>query len=137
MAAPQRGPVRLATTTDEKSAAHINDAVEHGTQTDPVVKTDALATSSIIYSALNGIPEAQLDNTTRNMKAIAQRLSKNSLASWYKGAVLLTGTRDEISEVYGEDFTRANCYSGLGPLYVMQPWLTELRRSYGNDWNGK
>ena len=87
MAAPQRGPVRLATTADEKSAAHINDAAEHGTQTDPVVKTDALAISSIIYSALNGIPEAQLDDTTRNMKGIAQRLSKNSLSSWYKGTL--------------------------------------------------
>lgn len=136
--AAQHGPVRLQSTQAEKNSAHLNDNVEHGTQTDPVIKTDALATSSIIYSALQqinndaGIPQEEVA-IINNMKEAARKLSRNSLASWYKGAVLLTGNAAQITEVYGASFSIANCYAPDGS---MRPWLTELRRAYGNDWEG-
>lgn len=136
--AAQHGPVRLQNTQAEKNSAHLNDNVEHGTQTDPVIKTDALATSSIIYSALQamndekGVPADELE-LIRDMKIAARKLSRNSLASWYKGAVLLTGDMDQITAVYGPAFCDANCWANPTTL---RPWLTELRRAYGNDWEG-
>lgn len=136
--------MRLANTPAERAAAHINDLAEHGTQTDPVVKTDALATSSIIFSALQAIGNDDGDEDMKRMKAIARKLSKNSLASWYKGAVLLVGDAKQIEALYGIRFRRANCFEDDGapaadgkvPPGAMRPWLEELRRNYGNDWEG-
>lgn len=81
-----RGPVvPLVNTNDEKSAAAQTNQVEHGTETRPIIQTDSLATSSIIYSALNSAAVGGGGGPVINgMKLVAQRLSQNSLAPWYK-----------------------------------------------------
>lgn len=132
--------VLLQNTADEHSAAAQTKAVEHGQQEAPVLRTDSLATSSLIYSALSAFPTAAAgaplsteEKQIKGMKDMAQRLSKNTLSSWYKGALLTAGTRAEIEDVWGKRFAD-QCYSADGK--EMTAWLRELRRSYGNTWEG-
>lgn len=131
----------LVNTNDEKSAAAQTNQVEHGTETRPIIQTDSLATSSIIYSALNSAAVGGGGGPVIDgMKLVAQRLSQNSLAPWYKGAVLLVGTPKEITSIYGQQFCETNCAlvynADSWDASAMLPWLTELRRTYGNSWEG-
>jgi len=132
--------VQLTNTVDERNAASQTKSVEHGQQEAPVLRTDSLATSSLIYAALADLKtDGKGDGLTQtereiigNMKVMAQRLSKNTLSSWYKGAAIVAGTREEIFKLWGKNFAE-QCYNASGE---MTPWLRELRRSYGNTWEG-
>jgi len=127
--------VVLQNTADEHSAAAQTKAVEHGQQETPILRTDSLATSSLIYSALkdfkDNVPGTE-NEVMAGMRKMAQRLSKNTLSSWYKGALLTSGTKQEIARVWGDNFAM-QCYDSHNQ---MTPWLRELRRSYGNTWEG-
>lgn len=126
------------------------------TDQNPVIHYDALATASLINSALEWTGETANDvenigsepgrSIVKHMKAmknLSSQLSYNTLVPWLQGACLLVGDLDDWKLVFG---TRES--SGGSIIYKANPfvdkgwrndeqteWLRELRRQNGNTWD--
>ena len=124
------------TTHEQQGAAQAQGYNQR--ETNPIVNYDALATASLINSAL--IDSGSTGATKpkfQSMRTLAAKLSYNTLVPWLQGAALLVADKDDFEAVFHtKDATHKafmdRCWDSSNKP---TEFLRALRRANGNDWD--